>query len=152
MTTNSSFLSRRDFAIGGACALLAALTARGALADTEGLSTLVTRIFGDRDFEEDRIRLLVPPVAENGMVVPVSIEVDSPMTPEDHVISLHLFALDNPVPHVSTYNFTPESGRAAISTRIRLAKSQDILALAEMSGRTIHAAKTSVKIMIGGCG
>ena len=102
MTTNSSFLSRRDFAIGGACALLAALTARGALADTEGLSTLVTRIFGDRRFEEDRIRLLVPPVAENGMVVPVSIEVDSPMTPEDHVLSLHLFALDNPVPHVST--------------------------------------------------
>ena len=152
MTTDSRFLSRRDFAIGGACALLAALTARSALADTEGLSGLVKRVFGDRGFDEDRIRLLIPPIAENGMVVPVSIEVDSPMTPEHHVLSLHLFALENPVPHVSTYTFTPASGRAAISTRIRLAKSQDILAIAEMSDRTIHAAKTSVKIMIGGCG
>jgi sulfur-oxidizing protein SoxY len=152
MTINSRSLSRRDFAMGGACALLAALTARSAFADTEGLGALVTRLFGDRSFEEDRIRLMVPPVAENGMVVPVSIEVDSPMTPEDYVMSLHLFALDNPVPHVSSYMFTPASGKAAISTRIRLAKSQDLLALAEASDRTIHAAKTSIKIMIGGCG
>jgi len=152
MATNACFPSRRDFAIGGACALLTALTARGALADSDGLGSLVKRLFGDKSFEEDRIRLQVPSIAENGTVVPITIEVESPMTPEDHVLALHLFALDNPVPHVSSYMFTPANGKAAVSTRIRLAKSQDILAIAEMSDRTIHAAKTSVKIMIGGCG
>ena len=152
MATNSRLLTRRDFAIGGACALMIALVARDAIADTDSLGTLVRKLFGDKSFEEDRIRLLVPAMAENGSVVPVSIEVESAMTPADHVMSLHLFALDNPVPQVSSYMFTPANGKAAISTRIRLAKSQDILALAEMSDRTIHAAKTSVKIMIGGCG
>jgi sulfur-oxidizing protein SoxY len=152
MATHSRFLSRRAFAIGGVCALTAALTAGRAAADTDSLSTLVKRLFGDKTFEEDRIRLQVPSIAENGTVVPITIEVESPMTPADHVLSLHLFALDNPVPQVGSYMFTPANGKAAVSTRIRLAKSQDILAIAEMSDRTIHAAKTSVKIMIGGCG
>jgi sulfur-oxidizing protein SoxY len=56
------------------------------------------------------------------------------------------------VPQIGSYMFTPANGKATVSTRIRLAKSQDLLAIAEMSDRTIHAAKTSVKIMIGGCG
>jgi sulfur-oxidizing protein SoxY len=152
MSTNSRLLSRRDFAVGGVAALLTALAAGGAVANTDSLGIMVERLFGDKSFEEDRVRLLVPPIAENGTVVPVTIEVDSPMTPQDHVLSLHLFALENPVPQVSSYMFTPYNGKAAVSTRIRLAKSQDILAIAEMSNRTIHAAKASVKIMIGGCG
>jgi sulfur-oxidizing protein SoxY len=152
MPTNSGLFSRRDFAIGGACALLTALAGRGALAENDALTMLVKKFFSDESFEEDLIRLVVPPVAENGTVVPVTIEVESPMTPEDHVLSLHLFALENPVPQIASYMFTPANGKAAISTRIRLAKSQDLLAIAEMSNRSIHAAKASIKIMIGGCG
>jgi sulfur-oxidizing protein SoxY len=152
MATRYRFLSRRDVAIGGACALLTALAARGATAQTDGLASLVKKLFVDQNFDEDRIRIMVPSIAENGTVVPVSITVESPMTPEDYVMSLHLFALENPVPQVGSYMFTPANGKAAISTRIRLAKSQDLLAIAEMSTRAIHAAKASVKIMIGGCG
>jgi sulfur-oxidizing protein SoxY len=152
MSTNSRLLSRRDFAVGGVAALLTALAARGAAANTDSLGAMVKRLFGDKSFEEERIRLLVPALAENGTVVPLTIEVDSPMTPQDHVLSLHLFALENPVPQVSSYMFTHYNGKAAVSTRIRLARSQEILAIAEMSDRTIYAAKASVKIMIGGCG
>ncbi len=152
MSTNSRLLSRRDFAVGGVSALLAAFAAGGAAANTDSLGAMVKRLFGDKSFEEDRVRLIAPAIAENGTVVPITIEVDSPMTPRDHVLSLHLFALENPVPQVSSYMFSPYNGRAAVSTRIRLAKSQDILAIAEMSDRTIHAAKTPIKIMIGGCG
>jgi len=149
---NSRMISRRAFAIGGACAFLAAAAPGWAFADPDGLGALLRKVLGVESFKESRIKLEVPESAENGLVVPVSVEVESPMTEADHVRSLHLFALDNPVPQVSSYTFTPANGKAAISTRVRLAKSQDLIAVAEMSDGTVHVAKAPVSIMIGGCG
>lgn len=151
--TRSPMISRREFAIGGACAFFAAALPGWAFADADSsLGALVRKALGAETFEESRIKLEVPESAENGLVVPIRVEVDSPMTEADHVRSLHLFALDNPVPHVSSYNFTPANGKAAIATRVRLAKSQDLIAVAEMSDGTVHVAKAPVSIMIGGCG
>jgi sulfur-oxidizing protein SoxY len=146
---DSPILSRRRFVIGGACVLAAAAAPGLAFAD---VGALVGKVFGAKDFTESRIKLNVPESAENGLVVPISIEVESPMTEADHVKSLHIFALDNPVPQVGSYSFTPANGKAAISTRVRLAKSQDLIAVAEMSDGTVHVAKAPVSIMIGGCG
>jgi sulfur-oxidizing protein SoxY len=152
MVSGIRALSRRAFSLGGICALTVAVAPQIALANVDSLRALVQRLFGEAGFEESKVKLIVPELAENGMVVPISVEVDSPMTPDDHVWSLYIYAFDNPVPQICSYSFTPASGKAAISTRIRLAKSQDVIAVAEMSNGKVHVAKAPVKIMIGGCG
>ena len=153
MAADTRFLSRRAFAIGAGCTLLAAAIApQLALAHADRLGELVNLLFGDETFKEGAIKLDVPAMVENGMVVPIAVEVESPMTETDYVKSVHLYALDNPVPQIGAYNFTPANGRAAISTRVRLAKSQDVIAVAEMSDGSVQVAKAPISIMIGGCG
>lgn len=151
MATDSRMLSRRELAIGGCCAFLGLAAPLSAYAKTDSIGGLVNMLFGAEEFGEGSIKLEVPEMAENGTMVPITVEVESPMTEASHVRSVYLFALDNPVPQIGTYTFTPASGKAAISTRIRLAKSQDVIAVAEMSDGSVHAAKAPVKIMIGGC-
>ena len=90
--------------------------------------------------------------AENGLVVPINIDVESPMTEADFVKSVHVFADGNPLPQVVTYHFTPESGKASASTRMRLAQTQNVIAVAEMSSGQLYSAKVQVKVTIGGCG
>ena len=152
MLSEPRTLTRREFAMAGLCAFSVAIAPRIALANAENLRVLVQKLFGDENYEESKVKLNVPEVAENGTVVPVSVEVDSPMTPDDYVWTVYLYAFSNPVPQVGIYRFTPASGRAAISTRIRLATSQEVVAVAEMSNGKVHIAKVPVKIMIGGCG
>jgi sulfur-oxidizing protein SoxY len=145
-------LTRREFSIVGLSAVCVAIAPQIALANADSLRALVERLFGSDRYEESKIKMTLPDMAENGMVVPLSVEVDSPMTPDDYVWTLRIFAFDNPVPQVSIYSFTPASGKAAIATRIRLAKSQEVVAVAEMSNGKVHVAKAPIKIMIGGCG
>lgn len=152
MVSEPRNMTRRDFSIAGLAALCVAIAPQIALANAESLRALVERLFGSDRYEESKIRMELPDMAENGQVVPITVEVDSPMTPEDYVWTLHIFAFANPVPQVATYRFTPASGRAAIATRIRLAKSQEVVAVAEMSNGKVHVAKAPIKIMIGGCG
>jgi sulfur-oxidizing protein SoxY len=85
-------------------------------------------------------------------VVPVNVEVESPMTDADYVKSVHVFAEGNPLPGVVSYKFTPASGKASASTRMRLAETQNIVCIAEMSTGKLHMAKANVKVTIGGCG
>ena len=94
----------------------------------------------------------MPSIAENGLVVPVNLSVESPMTTADYVRTIHLIAPDNPVPLVASFHFTPASGRAATSMRMRLAQTQTIVAIAELSNNEALIAKAEVKVTIGGCG
>ena len=105
-----------------------------------------------RTAKEGGVKLDVPAIAENGLVVPLNVEVESPMTADNYVKSVHLFADGNPNPLVATFHFTPLSGKAAASTRIRLAQTQDIIAIAELSNGELRTAKSEVKVTIGGCG
>jgi sulfur-oxidizing protein SoxY len=144
-------VSRRTVLIGvGALALL--LTPHAARADVKEVESELKKLFGDKTMAEGRITLDVPHIAENGLVVPMNIDVQSPMTAEDYVKTVHVLADGNPRPHVITYHFTPEAGRAAASTRIRLAKTQNVIAVAEMSDGSLYMAKSEVKVTIGGCG
>ena len=108
--------------------------------------------FGDTPIKSGRITMDLPQIAENGDTVPMGFEIDSPMTTSDYVKAVHIFAEKNPNPVVATYRFTPDSGRAKISTRMRLRKSQNVVAVAEMSDGSVYMAKTPVKVTIGGCG
>ena len=74
------------------------------------------------------------------------------MTDKDYVKSVHVFADGNPLPGVVSYRFTPSSGKAAASTRMRLAQTQNIIAIAEMSNGNLHSTKSNIKVTIGGCG
>ena len=94
----------------------------------------------------------LPEIAENGNVVPFTFVVDSPMTEQAFVRSLRVFSTGNPQPLIATFRFTLENGKAAVSSRMRLAKTQDVVVLAELSDGTFFTAKKNVKVTIGGCG
>lgn len=112
----------------------------------------ITTFTGGAEVSEGKVKLTTPEIAENGNTVPISVSVDSPMTDADHVTSVAIYADGNPLPNVVTFNFTPASGVAQAKTRIRLAKTQNVVAVAKMSDGSFQMAKNQVKVTIGGCG
>ncbi|PWS37716.1 thiosulfate oxidation carrier protein SoxY [Falsiroseomonas bella] len=112
----------------------------------------IRKIIGERTPEEGRVQLRLPPIAENGNTVPLTVTVESPMTAADHVKAVHVFADKNPTPDVATFRFSPAMGRAQADTRIRLGQTQDVIAVAEMSDGKLYISRAEVKVTIGGCG
>ena len=149
-------LGRREVLAGmGAAGLVlatGALLPSGARADAAAVDAEIKKLIGDKSLAEGRITLDVPQIAENGNTVPISIAVDSPMTDQDYVKAVHVFAPGNPLPNVASFRFSPASGKALASTRMRLAKTQKVVAVAEMSDGSIYKAAAEIKVTIGGCG
>lgn len=139
---------------GSAGLAVAALTLvpRRVLADTAAMKEAIKAHIGDAAMQEGRITLDLPQIAENGNTVPLTVEIDSPMSDADHVKAVHIYAEDNPLPKVASFYFSPRNGRARAATRIRLAKTQKVFAVAEMSDGSVYTANTEVKVTIGGCG
>ena len=121
-------------------------------ADAAAVAKAIKEMIGDKKTKTGRIKMELPQIAENGNTVPMGFEVESPMTESDYVKAVHIFAEKNPQPNVATYRFTPESGKAKVSTRMRLRKTQNVVAVAEMSDGSVYMVKTPVKVTIGGCG
>ncbi len=145
--------SKRQFLrTAGIAAVAAIIAPRLASALPADVAAEIKKLYGDKKMESGRIKLDVPQIAENGLVVPINVEVESPMTSADFVKSVHVYAEKNPLPGVVTYKFTPEAGKAAASTRMRLAETQDIVVVAEMSNGQIFSTRAEVKVTIGGCG
>jgi sulfur-oxidizing protein SoxY len=96
--------------------------------------------------------LELPEIAENGNTVPFTITVDSPMTDKDHVKAIHIIATSNPQPGVATFRLSPISGKAAVASRMRLQRTQDVIGIAELSDGRFLMTKRPVKVTIGGCG
>jgi sulfur-oxidizing protein SoxY len=94
----------------------------------------------------------LPELAENGNVVPYSLAVESPMTDTDYVRTLHLLSTANPQAAVAKFHLVPATGKATVSGRMRLAKTQDVVAIAEISTGTLLVAVRKVEVTIGGCG
>ena len=152
MALSSPTRSRRDvMRLAATGAALLALP-EVALATPEKVAEEIKKIVGDKKLVPGKIKLDLPTIAENGLVVPLNFEVESPMTEKDYVKSVHFFAEGNPSVNVASFHFTPMSPKAAASTRIRLAKTQDIVAVAEMSSGEFYSARKEVKVTIGGCG
>jgi len=102
--------------------------------------------------KSDKVSLTVPEIAENGAVVPVKVNVESPMTEADHVKAIHVLATKNSNSRCADVMLTPMNGKGYFATRIKLGGTQDIVALVEMSDGTFINAAKSVKVTIGGCG
>jgi sulfur-oxidizing protein SoxY len=112
----------------------------------------LTRIANGRTPEQGRVRIRVPEIAENGNTVPITVTVEGPMTAQDYVKTIHIVSDGNPNPEVMSVNFTPRSGKAEVSTRMRLARTSNVIVYAETSDGKLHAGQAEAKVTIGGCG
>ncbi len=143
---------RRVLAVGALGGIVAALAPRLAVAKPEDVAAAIKKLYGDKAIAAGKVKLEMPQIAENGNVVPMTVSVESPMTDGDYIKAVHVFAEGNPIPAVATFYFTPMCGKAVCSTRIRMATTQNIVAVAETSKGELYTGKTEVKVTIGGCG
>ncbi len=123
-----------------------------AIAENSKVKEAIMAFTGGKTPKDGLVSIDMPEIAENGNTVPVGVSVDSPMTKDSYVKSILVLADGNPSPGVATFHFSPASGAAEASSRMRLAKTQDIIAVAAMSDGSFHSAQTTVKVTIGGCG
>jgi sulfur-oxidizing protein SoxY len=125
-----------------------------ALGMQETVDAGMKRLFGGRPIKDGSaiIKLDIPLIAENGAVVPVSVEVNSPMTAANHVKHVYLVADKNRIPIVTRVAFTPEAGQAYMGANIRLGETGDVRAIVEQSDGTLLQIKREVKVTVGGCG
>ena len=146
-------MKRRQLLKATAAGLALSLTrVRGAFATQEEMAQAMKTAFGDRVIREGKVLLELPKLAENGNVVPVTITVDSPMTASDHVTTIHLFSEKNPLPDIVEFHLGPHNGKARVGTRIRLAETQKVVAVATLSDGSLWSAAVEVVTTITGCG
>ena len=147
--------TRRQFlATAGSAAVLGTVpivTLRPAEATPAMMAAAMRDVTGAAVVRTGKVKLDVPPLVENGNTVPMTVSVTSPMTAEDHVRSIHVFLEKNPQPNVGNFVLGPRAGRAQISTRIRLADSQKVVAIAKLSDGSFWSATVDVVVTLAAC-
>jgi sulfur-oxidizing protein SoxY len=147
--------TRRKFlGLAGGAAVLGAVpivTLRPVEATPAMLASAIRNVVGEAVVRTGRVKLEVPPLVENGNTVPMTVGVQSPMTAEDHVKSIHVFNEKNPQPNIGNFYLGPQAGRAQVSTRIRLADSQKIVAIARLSDDSFWSATVDVVVTLAAC-
>lgn len=151
----TAVLDRRTILAGGAGLLTVALVRPGKAAiirpTREATVEAIRRFTGGAAIRTGRIHLDMPPLVENGNTVPLAVTVESPMSETDFVSRIAVFNDKNPQPHVVTLHLGPRAGRAAVNTRIRLADSQTITAIAEMRDGTYWSATADAIVTLAAC-
>lgn len=155
-------MKRRSFlqAVGLAAAASAVITPSVAFGAEKpkgpnemGLDAALKAVTGGKAVTpSDKVHLKAPEIAENGAVVPITVEVDSPMTPDDYVKAIHVFATKNSNVRTADIMLTPANGIAMFATRIKLGSTQEVMVVAETSKGEFLSASQSIKVTIGGCG
>jgi sulfur-oxidizing protein SoxY len=148
--------SRREFLrLSGAAAaglgLVSIATVRPARATPVAMQEAIRKVVGDARVSPGRVKLELPPLVENGNAVPLTIGVESPMTAADHVRAIHVFTEKNPQPNVVSVRLGPRAGRASVSTRIRLADTQTVTAIAELSDGSFYSDRVDVVVTLAAC-
>lgn len=129
-----------------------AASAIGARAqEVQNIRPLVDAITHGAKAEEGGIDIGLPPIAENGHSVPLTVNIASPMTQADHVREIHVIAERNPRPAVATFHLGPWSGRAQVATRVRLAGTQKVTVVAVLSGERFRIARKEVVVESAAC-
>jgi sulfur-oxidizing protein SoxY len=149
----SNFNRRQALALGAGAVGVAVLGAStgSALAKNDS-EEAIKKFTGGKTPVQGKIKLDLPEIAENGNTVPLTVTVESPMTEQSHVTDVLIVADENPRSGVVTFHFSPASGIAEANTRIRLAATQDVIAVAKMNDGSFFIASKQVKVTIGGCG
>jgi sulfur-oxidizing protein SoxY len=145
---------RRFLGLAGSTAVLGAIpivTVRPVEATPAMLATAIRNVVGEAVVRTGKVKLDVPPLVENGNTVPMTVSVANPMTSDDYVKSIHVFNEKNPQPNVGNFYLGPHAGRAQISTRIRLADSQKIVAIARLSDDSFWSTSVDVVVTLAAC-
>ncbi|MDE5445103.1 thiosulfate oxidation carrier protein SoxY [Bradyrhizobium sp. CSA207] len=143
---------RQAFALGGGFVMLTLMPMAADAEVSNDAAKWIEKFTGGKPPVKGKIALDLPEIAENGNTVPLSLTVESPMTTESYVKEVMILADGNPNAGVATLMFTPLSGKAEASIRIRLAATQNVVAIAKMSDGALFTEQKTVKVTIGGCG
>ena len=148
--------TRRRFLIeaatlAGAVGIALPLAVNPASATPESMRAAIRKVVGEAPLNKGRVKIDVPPLIENGNAVPLTISCESPMTADDYVKAIHVFSEKNPQPNIVGVQLGPRSGRAAVSTRIRLADSQKVIAIAQMSDGSFWSNEAEVIVTLAAC-
>ena len=127
------------------------ITVRPAQATPEKMQAAIKAVVGEAPVKKGRVTLDIPPLVENGNTVAMTVTVESPMTAADHVKVVHVFNEKNPQPNVIDAYFGPRAARAAFSSRIRLADTQTLVAIAEMSDGSFWSDQVDVIVTLAAC-
>src|SRR5712671_944069 len=120
-------------------------------ADPAEMQDAIRKVVGGARINKGKVTLELPQLVENGNTVSMSVKVDSPMTQADHVKAIHVFTEKNPQPNVASFHLGPRAGRATVATRIRLADSQTVTAIAQMSDGTFWSQGVDVVVTLAAC-
>ena len=148
--------SRRQFLLsaGGAAAgfgLASVLHVKPARATPAAMQEAIRTVVGPARVNAGKVKLDLPPLVENGNVVPLAVSVESPMTEADHVRAIHVFTEKNPLPDVVSFRLGPRAGRASVATRIRLADTQTVVAISELSDGSFWSGSADVVVTLAAC-
>ena len=145
---------RRFLGLAGSAAICGAVpivTVRPAEATPAMLASAIRNVVGEAELHTGKVKLDIPPLVENGNTVPMTVSVASPMTPDDHVKSIHVFNEKNPQPNIGNFYLGAQAGRAQVSTRIRLADSQKVVAVAQLSDGSFWSTSVDVVVTLAAC-
>ncbi len=154
MRKSEASTRRRFLGLAGSAAAIGAVpvvSLRPAGATPETMAAAIRNVVGTATVRTGKVKLDVPPLVENGNTVPMTVSVASTMTPDDYVKSIHVFNEKNPQPNIGNFYLGPRSGRAQISTRIRLADSQKIVAIARLSDDSFWSVSADVVVTLAAC-
>ena len=141
-----------SLAIGGAIVASALAGSASPANAANNSDDLIKKFTGGKTPAQGRVKLDLPEIAENGNTVPMTVSVESPMTDASHVTDILIVADQNPRAGVVHFRLSPLSGVAEANTRIRLAETQNVIALAKMNDGAVFTDSKLVKVTIGGCG
>ncbi|WP_298725022.1 SoxY-related AACIE arm protein [uncultured Ferrovibrio sp.] len=143
--------TRRETLAASAAGAVGLLLVRPSWGTPDALAAAIREFTGGATLQRGRVKLDLPPLVENGNSVSVTVRMDSPMTAEDHVRALALFTEQNPQPNVAIFHLSPRSGRAIVTTRMRLATSQKVIALAQHSDGSFWSDQVDVIVTLAAC-
>ena len=148
--------SRREFllAVGGVAAGLGlgtVMAIRPARATPAEMQEAIRKVVGSARVNPGKVKLELPPLIENGNAVPLTVTVESPMTEADHVRAVHVFTEKNPQPNVVGFHLGPRAGRARVATRVRLANSQTVIAICQLSDGTFWSDSADIVVTLAAC-
>jgi len=138
-------------ALAGAAGVGLSLVPAPASATPASMRAAIRKVVGEAPLKKGKMKIDLPPLIENGNAVPLVLSCDSPMTAEDHVKAMHVFTEKNPQPNVISIQLGPRAGRASVSTRIRLADSQKVVAIAQMSDGSFWSEEIEVVVTLAAC-
>jgi len=115
------------------------------------MTAAIRELIGEASLEPGKVKLELPSIVENGNTVPVTVSVESPMTEADHVESIHIFNQKNPQPYVAAFHLGPRAGKASVATRMRLADSQRIVAIARFSDGSFRSDSAEIIVTLAAC-